>query len=96
MSKGEKEKVDVSALVRLRARESVSLAYAGPVQVNAYARVRSRWTNDLRGQHEPTRLTSDIGAAIGEIQTRLLAAALYIVACARGSIRRPIGQTRDD
>lgn len=46
----------ISAVVRLRARESVSLAYAGPVQVNV-CRIRSwsRWTNDLWGQHEPTR-----------------------------------------
>lgn len=87
----------ILVLVRLRARESVSLGYAGPVQVNVCRQTRVEQVDQRSSgpARTDTRLTSDIGAAIGEIQTRLLAAALYSPACARGSIQRPIGHSVD-
>lgn len=53
------------------------------------ARARSRWTNDLRGQHGPWSNTTDLGYRSGnrrDPDKTSLAAALYRLACVRTDV----------
>lgn len=75
-----RRKVDISR-VWPRACESVSSVWAFSAG-ERLPRARGAGGPTIFGAHEPTRLTSDTAAAIGEIRTRL-AAALYRFACVR-------------